>query len=597
MKNLEYPFDNEYILKKSKSIKRSLLEENSRRVHKRIAVLGGSTTHDIIRILELFLLNYGIEPEFYESEYNQYYQDAMFDPEALTDFAPELIYIHTGYRNIENLPVPGQAPEEVDRLLKNEFSKFESMWLHLADRYHCPIIQNNFEYPYYRIMGSFEGVDPSGSVRFINRLNELLAGYISSHNGIYLHDINYLSAAYGLDKWSDPAFWNMYKYQMSLQAIPEFAFSLSHIMKAIWGYNKKAFALDLDNTLWGGIVGDDGPEGLEIGQETALGETYSEFQEYLKQHKNIGVILNVDSKNDESNAIAGLNHPSGILRPEDFIEIRANWEPKDRNLLDIASAVNIGADAFVFVDDNPAERMIVEEQVPGVAVPDIGKPEDYIRRIDKNGFFEVTTLSADDRARNDMYKANSERAHAAASYSDYHEYLLSLDMSARIAPFEPMYYGRISQLSGKSNQFNLTTLRCSEADIEKYATSKDYITLYGQLSDKFGDNGIVTLLIGRKDPDQGILHMDMWLMSCRVLKRDMEYAMLDAITERANEAGLSRIYGYYYPTAKNGMVKEFYKTMGFTLLETGEDGSTVWDLEIGGDINPTNTVINVSGQT
>ncbi len=593
LSELEYPFDAEYLLKKSKSIKRELLADGSIRLHKKIAVLGGSTTHDHVRMLELFLLNYGIEPEFYESEYDQYYQDAMFDPEELISFAPDLIYIHTGYRNIENLPSPGMSADEADVLLKLEYERFEKMWVHLKDTYHCALIQNNFEYPFYRVMGNFEAVDKSGRVRFVNRLNELFAEYASTHEAFYIHDINYLSAAYGLDRWTDPAFWHMYKYICSMQAIPEFAFSLSHIMKAVWGRNQKALVLDLDNTLWGGIVGDDGPEGLEIGMETPVGQTYTEFQTYLKEQKDIGVLLNVDSKNDEENALAGLNHPSGVLKPDDFIEIRANWDPKDRNFADIASAINILPDSMVFVDDNPAERMIVKDQIQGVSVPDIGLPEEYIRRIDKNGYFEVIGLSDDDKKRNDMYKANAERAHLQASYTDYHEYLLGLQMTAHIAAFEPVYYNRISQLTNKSNQFNLTTLRCTVADIEKYAGSDEYVTLYGQLADKFGDNGIVSLVMGQIDAGASALHMRLWLMSCRVLKRDMEYAMLDAVITSARNKGLKSIYGYYYPTAKNNMVREFYKTMGFEQVSEEPDGSTVWKMEVKPDAGPYNTVIKV----
>ena len=496
-------------------------------------------------------------------------------------------------------------------MLDAEYERFEAMWLHLIDRYHCPIVQNNFEYPFYRIMGNYDAVDKSGRVRFVNGLNDRFADFASTHEGFYIHDINYLSASYGLDKWSDPAFWHMYKYMCTMQAIPEFAFSLSHICKAIWGKNKKALVLDLDNTLWGGIVGDDGPENLEIGMETPVGQTYTEFQTYLKEQKNIGVLLNIDSKNDEENALAGLKHPASVLGPDDFIEIRANWEPKDRNFADIASAVNILPDSMVFVDDNPAERMIVAEQIPGVSAPDIGQPEDYIRNLDKNGYFEVIGLSEDDKKRNDMYKANAERAHLQASFTDYHEYLLGLQMKAHIAAFEPLYYNRISQLTNKSNQFNLTTLRCTVTDIESYAQDEDRITLYGQLADKFGDNGIVSLLMGSIDRAERALHMDLWLMSCRVLKRDMECAMLDAVEAAAAAAGIETVYGYYLPTAKNGMVKEFYPNMGFTQCSDREseallqkyaqdhadivipEGSTVWKLDISGDRPARNTVITV----
>lgn len=599
MKELQYPFDASYILKKKKSIRRELLADGTIRIHKKIAVLGGSTTHDIIRMLELFLLDYGIEPEFYESEYNQYYQDAMFDPEELIKFAPDMIYIHTGFRNISELPNPSMSGVEVSELIDSEYSRFETMWLHLIDTYHCAIVQNNFEYPFYRVMGNMEASDSRGKVRFVNRLNERFAQFADSHDGFYIHDINYLAASYGLDRWIDVSFWHMYKYMMSMQAIPEFAFNLSHIMKAVWGRNKKAFALDLDNTLWGGIVGDDGPEGIEIGMETSLGQTYTEFQKYIKEHKDIGILLNVDSKNEESNAIAGLEHPMGVLKPDDFVEIKANWDPKDMNLISMASDINILPDSFVFVDDNPAERHIVSEQVNGVAVPEIGLPEEYIRNIDKNGYFEVITLSEDDKKRNEMYQANAKRAKQQASFADYREYLISLEMEGSISSFEEIYYSRISQLTNKSNQFNLTTKRCTVSEIEKMAHDDEYITLYGSLKDKFGDNGIVSLLVGhkRKENDALVLDMDLWLMSCRVLKRDMEFAMLDAIVEKAKQSGITRIYGYYLKTAKNDMVREFYKTMGFDYVGP-IDGKvdcddTKWVLDISTEWNRKNNVIKV----
>ena len=227
-----------------------------------------------------------------------------------------------------------------------------------------------------------------------------------------------MAAAYGLDKWADPFYWHMYKYAMCMQAIPEFAYNLSNIIKAVFGKNRKALVLDLDNTLWGGIVGDDGVENLEIGQETSMGQVYAEFQQYVKAQKDIGVMLNINSKNEYSNAIAGLEHPEGILKPEDFILIKANWEPKSRNMTEIAEEMNILPDSLVFVDDNPAERDIVKAQVPGVAVPVIGTPEQYIRVLDHAGFFEVTDLSEDDRRRNEMYKANLDRQRQQQNFGD-----------------------------------------------------------------------------------------------------------------------------------------------------------------------------------
>lgn len=603
MRELEYPFDSEYILKKSKKIKRQLLEQvkdaerGGTLLQKRIAVLGGSTTHDIIRILELFLLNQGISPLFYESEYGQYWQDVMFENEELEAFHPDLIYIHTSNRNITLYPQISDSREEIAEKQAEVFRHFEQMWSKLEGNYHCPIIQNNFEYPFYRVLGNKEASDIHGKIRFITGLNELFYRYAEEHENFYINDMNYMAAAYGLEKWSDPFFWHMYKYCMCMQAIPEFAFNLSHIIKAIFGKNKKALVLDLDDTLWGGIVGDDGPENLEIGQETSLGQVYAEFQEYIKEHRKIGIILNINSKNEEENAIAGLNHPAGLLKPEDFIVIKANWEPKSKNLVEIAEELNIGQEALVFVDDNPREREIIRQQVPRAAVPEITlegntSPEKYIQILDRNGYFEVISLSEDDKKRNEMYQANALRKKQEAGFRDYGEYLESLAMKGTIRAFEPIYMARIAQLTNKSNQFNLTTKRYTQSEIEQLAANSEYLTLYGKLEDKFGDNGVVSIIIGHQEGR--LLHLDLWLMSCRVLKRDMEFAMMDELVQQCLKAGIETILGYYYPTAKNNMVRNFYQLQGFHKLEEDAEGNSVWRFDIPKQYEKKNKVITVN---
>ena len=596
MRELEYPFDSEWILKKAKSIKKTLLSDGATRIKKKIAVLGGSTTHDVIKILELFLLHYGIEPSFYESEYGQYWQDAMFDNEELVQFHPDLIYIHTTGRNITFFPDMEDSLQGIEDKLEAQMNHFRAMWEKLENTYHCPVIQNNFEFPFYRILGNRDSYDPHGKTAFIQRLNMEFARYAAQHEHFYIYDIQYESAAFGLDRWTDPSYWHMYKYAMSMQAIPDFAFHLSHIIKAVFGKNKKAFVLDLDNTLWGGIVGDDGPENLEIGQETSMGQVYQEFQGYLKEHKKIGVLLNVDSKNEEENALAGLKHPEGILKPEDFIVIKANWLPKSQNLTEIASELNIGRDALVFVDDNPAEREIIRQHVPETAVPEMTdgdqvNPDQFIRILDKNAYFEVVTLSEDDKHRNEMYKANAMRKEQEESFGNYSDFLKSLEMEAVIRGFEPVYYSRIAQLTNKSNQFNLTTKRMTQAEVEQMAQDPGYITLYGKLKDKFGDNGVVSLVIGKKNGDT--LELILWLMSCRVLKRDMEQAMLDTLVWRSRESGIRKLHGYYYKTAKNAMVKDFYGAMGFQKLSE-KDGDSEWEYVIPETYENKNLVIDVN---
>lgn len=594
---LEYPFDGQVILRKRKTIRRELLNvpgNGAAFIEKHVAILGGSTTHDIKETLELFLLNQGIAPVFYESEYGQYWQDAMFENEQLFAFHPDVIYVHTSNRNIRRFPEPADTAEAVDALLKQEYDRFLAMWEALRSTYHCPIIQNNFEYPFYRLLGNRDAGDIHGRVNFITRLNLKFYEYAQLHQNFFIHDINYLAADYGLEKWSDPFFWHMYKYALCMDAIPTLAFSVSNMIKSLFGKNKKALALDLDNTLWGGVVGDDGVDNLELGQETSLGQAYTEFQQYLREQKNRGILLNVISKNERENAIAGLNHPDGILRPDDFISIKANWEPKSENLLQMAEELTLLPESFVFVDDNPAEREIIRQQVPGAAVPAISKVEHYIQVIDRSGFFEVTNFSLDDLQRNKMYRENLIRTQLQRSFADYSDYLRSLDMSAVIRPFESIYMSRIAQLTNKSNQFNLTTRRYTQDEIAQIAGDSNYLTLYGKLNDRFGDNGVVTVVIGEI---KGVrLDIILWLMSCRVLKRDMEFAMMDEVVSRCSEMGVEEIYGHYYSTAKNGMVRDFYEKQGFAKLSETSDGSSEWKLDLRKGYTKKNHVIQVNAE-
>lgn len=593
MRELEYPFDSEAIYGRKKALKRELLAQLDEKscLHKKIAILGGSTTRDIKLMLELFLLNYGIQPEFYESEFNQYYQDAMFPNPELEAFAPDIIFIHTTFRNIADFPTLSDSAETVQELLDKEYLKYVKMWERLAKVYHCVIIQNNFEYPYYRLLGNKDASDMHGKVNFVTRLNCKFYEYAQNTPNFYINDINYLSAQYGLEKWSDPFYWHSYKYALCVPAIPDLAFSVAKIIKSVYGRNKKAFVLDLDNTLWGGIVGDDGVENLVLGHETSAGQVYCAFQEYLKEYKALGVLLNIDSKNDYENAIAGLNHPAGVLKPDDFIQIKANWEPKDRNLVQIAKELNLMPDSMVFVDDNPAEREIVRGQVSGVAVPELERPEEYAKIIDRSGFFEVTNLSEDDRKRTAMYQENAKRAKEEAAFENYEDYLKALNMKAEIKSFAPVYMARIAQLTNKSNQFNLTTRRYTQPEIEEAAANPDYITLYGKLEDKFGDNGVISVVIGHNI--ENVLHIDLWIMSCRVLKRDMEYAMMDTVAEACKKQGITEIRGYYYPTAKNSMVKEFYALQGFEKIKEDEQGNTEWRLSLADGYEVKNHVIDV----
>ena len=577
MELFSFPINYKTLLRKKLRIKKELLSQNISFIEKRIAVLGGSTTNEIVDQLELFLLNYGIKPTFYQSEYAQYWQDAVFGNEELDRFQPDIVFIHTNWRNITAFPITASTVEEVNQLLDDQFAHFSVMWNKIAERYACPVIQNNFDRPAWRLLGNSDISDYRGKTNFISRLNQKLYDYAQGHKGFYVNDIDYLAANYGLEKWSNPLYWHMYKYSLCLDAIPSLAKSVADIIKSIYGKNKKVLVCDLDNTFWGGVVGDDGVEGIQVGPEVPTGQIYSEFQSYVKELKSIGVLLAVNSKNDEENAIAGLNHPDGVLKPDDFVNIKANWENKDRNMQAIAAELNLGIDSFVFIDDNPTEREIMRQADFGVAIPEMDKVENYIRILDNNGYFEVTSLSADDLSRVKMYQENAKRSQLQQSLGSYEDFLKSLEMKATIRNFEPIYIQRIAQLTNKSNQFNLTTLRCSESDITHMKDSPDYLCLYGKLEDKFGDNGVVSVVAGERIGDE--LHMRLWLMSCRVLKRGMEDAMLDTLVSDAQQIGIKTIKGYYYPTAKNNMVRDFYQRMCFTPESADETGNTVWAMD------------------
>ncbi len=588
MKELLYPFDSSYLMKNKKKIRRTLLSDGTQRIKKKIAVLGGSTINDIVSMLEIFLLNYGIECEFYCSEYNKYWEDSVFPNQQLEEFSPDLIYIHTSVRNITEYRFDMNCSEnDMNTMLEKQYGHFRQMWDSISEKYSCPVIQNNFEMPSYRILGNRDCWDIHGYVNFVNSLNMKFCEYAVDNQNFHINDINYISACCGLDKWSEPSYWYMYKYAVNPCFIPELAFNIANIVKSIFGRNKKVLAVDLDNTLWGGVIGDDGIDSIEIGHETASAECFSSFQKYLKEQKKIGVLLTVASKNDYENAVAGLNHPDSILGVDDFIDIKANWNPKDINISETAEEIGLLPESFIFADDNPAEREIVSAQL-GIPTPVLDEPEKYIRTLDRNGFFEVTSLSDDDLKRNDMYKANIQRNSLIKKFDSYEDYLKSLEMTAVIGNFQPVDLQRITQLTNKSNQFNLTTRRYTQTEIEDISKNENYITLCGRLSDKFGDNGIVSVVIGKKNND--CIDVELWLMSCRVLKRDMEYAMLDALVRQAELHGINKIKGYYYKTKKNSMVKNLFSDFGFEKISENDNEDTVWELSAENYKNKNNVI-------
>jgi FkbH-like protein len=574
MNAMEYPIEAEKIIRAKRSLLKQLRAKEGL-PEKRIALLSGTTIGDIKSYLEIFLLDAGIRPVFFEGDYGRYYEEIVFDDGKLRAFAPDVIFINTSIHNVE-LPHAADDEETADRMLDDAFEKLNELWS-AASEYKCAVIQNNFEYPRVRVMGNYDGTTPSGRVRFIRRLNERMADYAFHSDMLHVNDVNYLSALLGVSYYSDPSYYNSYKYAVNPTAIPHLCHSVASIIKSLFGLNKKALVLDLDDTLWGGVVGEVGGEGIALGTDTPVGMAFLEMQRYVKELKEIGVVLGVCSKNEEENALLGFSNSASVLKREDFAAFKANWEPKIQNLEDIAKQLNLGIDSFVFVDDNPAEREIVSQAGAGIAIPSLDAPERYTDAISAGAYFEVTALSQDDRNRAAMYAQNAQREMRSTGFSDYPAYLRSLEMEARIGAFTEERLDRLTQLVNKTNQFNLTTQRYSLSAMRAFMTSESHITLFGQLRDKFGDNGVVTEIIAEKGGDR--LTILLWVMSCRVFKRGLEGAMFDALVYAAKNSGIKTIIGKYIATEKNRIVADYYETLGFR-YGCGDENASEWIYEI-----------------
>ncbi len=570
-----YPIDADYIMQKKRSILREL-KASGEFATKKIVILSGSTVGELEAILRIFLLDNGIEPEFLIGGYDRFYEDIVFDDGTIRDFAPDLIYFHTTYRNLNFPPFALQEQEAIE-YAKSEFERFSGAF-NAALAFNCPVICNNFELPPYRPAGNAEARFAGGNVRFVNRMNNLLAE-LAQNSNLYINDINYLSSYHGLAAWHDETMWYAYKYAFSLRMIPYVAHSLASIIGAIYGKSKKSLILDLDNTLWGGVIGDDGVDGIEIGKESPLGMAHLALCDYALRLKEQGVMLAVCSKNENEVALSGFQRDEMPLNAEDFVSFKANWTSKGENVREILGEMNIMPDAAVFVDDNPAERHMVSGEIEDICVPELTEVDSYVSTIDRYNLFEVAALSDDDKKRTEFVRTNLERSREQSSFVDYGDYLKSLNMTAKMTPVNDGNLERVTQLVNKTNQFNMTTRRYNEGEVSALTDVVNKITLVSTLSDRFGDNGIVSVLFGSIDLVVNECEIDLFIMSCRVFKRDLEFAMIDTLVEELKQRGVVKLRGIYLPTKKNKPCADFYDKVGMTVTEK-TDERTVYEMQI-----------------
>jgi len=595
LKALQFPIETATILRQRHSLKKELLGQTNL-VPTRIAILGGSTTAEVKSMLELFLLAQGIQPSFYESGYNRYFEDVLMGNPELWSFKPDIVFIHTTWRNVLQFPELMETGVEVEDRVRREMDRFESLWKKIHTELGALIIQNNFDLPSLRPLGNLETSELFGRVNFLMRLNAEFASFARNNSRFLINDILYLSAQVGLADWFGPSYWYNFHMALSPTATVAMARNFAGIVKSVYGKSKKCLVLDLDNTLWGGIIGDDGMQNLVLGQEHPVGEAFLDFQRYVKELHRRGVILAVCSKNDAENAKEGFSHPDTILKLQDFDSFKANWNPKPENIREIASELNIGLDSIVFVDDNPAERALVADQLPEVAVPDMGLDVSrFAEVLERERYFELDRVVPDDVNRSAYYSGNAQRSAFQSGFGDYGQFLASLEMTAEIGPFLPIYLERITQLINKTNQFNLTTERYTIAKVESLARDFGYITLYGRLADRFGDNGLVSVLIGRIVESN--VELDLWLMSCRVLNREMEFAMFDALVEQCHARGVRKIVGVYIPSKKNAMVAGHYASLGFARGEKTSEGHELWSFDVPHDYSAKTRFIRSAPKT
>lgn len=547
----------------------------------RLAVLSFSTVDQLLPGIRTGGLRRNLWVSTYVTDYGQSLQELMDASSRLHQFKPTVVLVAFDAFSLFGTQPLGRTAESASGKLERALEQVQTLWRLSREKFGSRIIQQTPLPLYQPLMGHNEQRLPDSPYQLLRVFNAQLRALADEHK-VDLLDINGWAARDGLKEWHDPVLWHKAKQEVSPAAAPMYGELVGRLLAAQQGRSYKCLVLDLDNTLWGGIIGDDGLEGIQLGQGSAVGEAFVAFQRYARDLAGRGIILAVCSKNDEKNALESFEkHPEMILKKTDIACFAVNWNDKASNLKHIAKQLNIGLDSLVFVDDNPFERNLLRSELPMVAVPEM--PEDpalFSACVAEAGYFESIALTEDDMVRTEQYRQNMEREKAQASFGDLSEYLKSLDMELIWGPFDPLSLPRVTQLINKTNQFNLTTRRYSEEDTSRIAADPKAVTLRCRLTDRFGDNGIIGIIIAFQENEEDWA-IDTWLMSCRVLGRGVEQAMLDLLVQEVSARGGEKLVGYYIPTAKNGMVKDHYPGLGFEALDDNGKGENRWVLNIG----------------
>lgn len=561
-----------------KQLKRNLKKDASALPSIKVALIGDTATQFLATGIRGMGYERGFNIILFEAEYNQVERQFLDPSSELYSFDADFIIVfqsthkllekHSLLSGDKQLTLADDRLEFIAAICENPTLKDKK------------IIYFNYPEIEDTVFGSYANKVSSSFSYQVRKLNYELMNLAQQHANLFICDIAGLQNKFGRDFMFASNVYISTEMVFSIDAIPYVSSRVMDIICAIQGKFKKCLILDLDNTLWGGVIGDDGLEGIQLGHGLGIGKAFTEFQMWIKKLKNRGIIICVASKNDEATAKEPFEkHPDMVLRLDDIAVFQANWETKVDNIRTIQSILNIAFDSMVFLDDNPFERNMVRENIPGITVPELPEdPGDYLEYLYSLNLFETASYSSADKDRTKQYQTEARRVSLKKTFTSEADFLKSLDMVSTVSGFTKFNTPRVAQLSQRSNQFNLRTVRYTEADVTEMAEDPKVIDLAFTLEDKFGDNGLIAVVI-MKEQDKETLFIDTWFMSCRVLKRGMENFTLNTMVEAAKAKGYKRIIGEYLPTPKNKMVEHHYQSLGFEPLSENSTARFVLNVE------------------
>jgi len=550
-------------MKTFSQLKKNLKSDFSSLRSIKVALLGDTATQFLQQALRATGYDYGYNLDIFEADFNQIERQVLDPSSELYEFKPEVVIIFQSTHKLA-AKYAKQKPGYYSGFASAQLDLVDSLYAEIQSKLGARIIYYNYPEIDDSVFGSYANKTEQSFLFQLRKLNFELMAYAAGKSNFYICDISSVQNQLSKAVMFQTSVYINTEMVLSIDALPYVAARTLDVIAALFGKFKKCLIIDLDNTMWGGIIGDDGLENIQLGT-LGIGKAFTEFQYWMKKLKNRGIILTICSKNTESIAKEPFEkHPDMVLRLDDIAVFVANWENKADNIRRIQQTLNIGFDSMVFLDDNPFERNMVRENVPGVTVPELPEdPADYLEYLYTLNLFETASYSSEDAERTKQYQTEAKRLTEQSAFANEDDFLKSLNMVSLVEPFNKFNGPRVAQLSQRSNQYNLRTVRYTEADIESLGQSPDHYTLSFTLEDKFGDNGLICVTIMQKQ-SADTLFIDTWFMSCRVLKRGMENFVLNAMVNVARQHGYQYIKGEYIPTAKNEMVKDHYQNLGFT---------------------------------